>query len=302
MQKFYSNGKLLLSGEYVVLDGAKALAIPTKFGQSLTIVPNTSGKLKWKSLDHHGMIWFENTFNIDPSFSSDSPSDNKISHRIVQILQEVKRLNSNFLDDDLGLDVITELEFPINWGLGSSSTLINNVANWGQVDAYTLLDHIFGGSGYDIACAQEAGPLIYQIGSKGRHIEPIHFDPIFKEHLYFVHLNKKRSSEEAIKNYKGVNNDLDLITDINNITIQMVSCKDLHEFRDLMDHHERLISRALNTTPIKESHFKDFEGSIKSLGAWGGDFILVASELNPKGYFSNKGYQTILPYTEMILH
>ena len=32
---FYSNGKLLITGEYVVLDGAKALALPTKYGQNL---------------------------------------------------------------------------------------------------------------------------------------------------------------------------------------------------------------------------------------------------------------------------
>ena len=36
-QTFYSNGKLLITGEYVVLDGAKALALPTKFGQSLVV-------------------------------------------------------------------------------------------------------------------------------------------------------------------------------------------------------------------------------------------------------------------------
>ena len=36
-QTFYSNGKLLLTGEYVVLDGAKALAVPTRFGQNLIV-------------------------------------------------------------------------------------------------------------------------------------------------------------------------------------------------------------------------------------------------------------------------
>ena len=36
-QTFYSNGKLLITGEYLVLDGAKAFALPTKFGQKLTI-------------------------------------------------------------------------------------------------------------------------------------------------------------------------------------------------------------------------------------------------------------------------
>ena len=30
MEKFYSHGKLLITGEYAVLDGAKAIALPTK--------------------------------------------------------------------------------------------------------------------------------------------------------------------------------------------------------------------------------------------------------------------------------
>lgn len=34
---FYSNGKLLLSGEYAVLDGALSLAVPTKYGQLLSV-------------------------------------------------------------------------------------------------------------------------------------------------------------------------------------------------------------------------------------------------------------------------
>ena len=34
---FYSNGKLLITGEYLVLDGARSLAIPTKFGQFLIV-------------------------------------------------------------------------------------------------------------------------------------------------------------------------------------------------------------------------------------------------------------------------
>ena len=39
--EFYSNGKLLISGEYFVLDGAKCLALPCKKGQLLKIKPNT---------------------------------------------------------------------------------------------------------------------------------------------------------------------------------------------------------------------------------------------------------------------
>ena len=41
---YYSNGKLLITGEYLVLDGAEALALPTKFGQNL-IIENASGSI-----------------------------------------------------------------------------------------------------------------------------------------------------------------------------------------------------------------------------------------------------------------
>ena len=49
MKTFRSHGKLLLTSEYVVLDGAKALALPTKFGQSLSILPNNKGNISWQS-------------------------------------------------------------------------------------------------------------------------------------------------------------------------------------------------------------------------------------------------------------
>ena len=56
---FYSHGKLLISGEYVVLDGALSLAIPTTYGQSLIVEPLDEPKLIWKSFDEKGTIWFE---------------------------------------------------------------------------------------------------------------------------------------------------------------------------------------------------------------------------------------------------
>ena len=35
--KYKSNGKILLTSEYLVLDGAQALALPSKFSQSLEV-------------------------------------------------------------------------------------------------------------------------------------------------------------------------------------------------------------------------------------------------------------------------
>jgi hypothetical protein len=61
------------------------------------------------------------------------------------------------------------------------------------------------------------------------------------------------------------------------------------------------MSEVLSLTTIQEQLFSDFNGTIKSLGAWGGDFVLVVAAENPTEYFREKGYETILQYSEMIL-
>ncbi len=153
MKSYYSHGKLLLTGEYVVLDGALALALPTKFGQYLNVNPVDEPKIIWKSLDEKGKVWFEDSLTIDEITSASSKPRNDVSNRLLQILQIAKQLNPDFLNDKKGFEVTTKLEFPNFWGLGTSSTLINNIAKWANVDAYRLLKLTFGGSGYDIACA-----------------------------------------------------------------------------------------------------------------------------------------------------
>ena len=61
------------------------------------------------------------------------------------------------------------------------------------------------------------------------------------------------------------------------------------------------MSNVLEVTTIKESMFSDFDGVIKSLGAWGGDFILSISKEDPTQYFREKGFDVVIPYEEMIL-
>ena len=64
MTKCYSHGKILLTGEYMVLVGAEALAIPTKVGQSLEFKPNDSKTLNWESWDFKNKLWFNATIDI----------------------------------------------------------------------------------------------------------------------------------------------------------------------------------------------------------------------------------------------
>ena len=50
------------------------------------------------------------------------------------------------------------------------------------------------------------------------------------------------------------------------------------------------MSEVLELSTIKEAVFEDFNGVLKSLGAWGGDFIMAFSKENPTDYFKQKGY------------
>ena len=297
LKTFYSNGKLLLSGEYVVLDGALALAIPTKYGQSLLVEATHEKGIHWRSLNEKGAVWFEANFKIHDSISE---RKNRILFQLLKILREAQNLNPSFLVDE-AITVTTQLTFPRNWGLGTSSTLINNIAQWAHVDAFQLLKNSFGGSGYDIAAAQHTTPILFQLSNGKPGIKEIQLNWDFKAHLFFVYLNQKQDSLEGITYYKSKKVTSEVIKEISSITQALYLCTSIDAFENLLQSHEMMISKVLQKPTIKEILFKDYPGAIKSLGAWGGDFILATGTKEAQAYFREKGYATILPFEEMML-
>ncbi|NKI26069.1 GHMP kinase [Arenibacter sp. 6A1] len=316
--EFYSNGKLLITGEYAVLDGAESLAIPTIYGQSLGLKQIEEPLLAWRSLDEKGNVWFQGVFELetlalspkesDYSFSTASSYNDTVSEEKIaiattlsNILKEARNLNPDFLAQQQGYEVTTSLNFPRNWGLGTSSTLINNIASWANVNAYSLLWNSFSGSGYDIACAQHHSPITYKLTDNKPQVKQVSFNPSYKNSLYFVYLNQKQNSREGIAAYKSKDfNKIGLLSKINNFTQRVLTASSLSQFEKLLKKHEEAISEVLEITPIKERLFPDFKGAIKSLGAWGGDFILVTGNKNTPDYFKNKGYSIVIPYSKMV--
>ena len=57
MKEYYSNGKLLITGEYFVLDGAISLAVPTTCGQDLIVESIKESQLIWESYDPYNLLW-----------------------------------------------------------------------------------------------------------------------------------------------------------------------------------------------------------------------------------------------------
>ncbi len=80
----------------------------------------------------------------------------------------------------------------------------------------------------------------------------------------------------------------------------MAASKTLSEFTSLMFLHEELISTIIEMPTVKKQLFPDYPGLIKSLGAWGGDFVLVTGEEPDQAYFRKKGYATIIPFNKMM--
>ncbi|PCI07564.1 MAG: GHMP kinase [Flavobacteriaceae bacterium] len=321
MKKYNSNGKLLLTSEYLVLDGSKALAIPTRFGQDLIVEKIKETSLIWESFDVARNCWFQAEFRlpdlriVNETFDTNSEdSKESIAQTLQKILLVAKKMNPDFLVSEEGFLVKTNLTFPRDWGLGTSSTLINNIAQWANVDAFELLQNSFGGSGYDIACAQNDLPISYQLdmtsfrklseplSHRTPKVEIVEFNPSFTDQLFFVHLNSKQDSKKGIQRYKELKGKLaEEIKRVSEITDEMIACKSISEFEKLIVEHEEIISKIIQNKPIKEILFADYFGAIKSLGAWGGDFVLVTGNENTSAYFKQKGFDTVIPYKEMIL-
>ena len=304
MTDFKSNGKILLTSEYVVLDGVDCIALPTKFGQTLSVIENNSKCINWTSYDYNNNIWFKDKYTISSENKIEYSSEkNNISETLLKILNALVKLNSDKINNKIGYDFVSKLSFSKDWGLGTSSTLINNLANWAKVDSYELLKLTFGGSGYDIACAGAENPIHFNNYNNKISISNSKFDPIYKENIFFIYLGNKQNSRDGIKDYKSKKNKLtqDIIEQFKYINEKIVITDSLKEFEQCLTIHELLISKLIDIEPIKNRLFKDYDkGIVKSLGAWGGDFVLVTGTKNAMSYFLNKGYKTIFEYSKLI--
>ena len=305
MQKYHSNGKFLLSGEYLVLQGARALALPLNLGQSLevTTIDDCNGMIHWDAYTPKG-FWFASIFSKH-DFTVHASDDMDKADNLSRIFKAVKSLNPNILQDEKDYFFTTRLEFDSEWGLGSSSTLISLLAQWAEVNPYELLQMTMGGSGYDIACATASQPIIYHLENGKPIVETADFNPVFKDKLYFVYQGHKQSSGKEVKSFKERAQKLDLtseILEVSEISENLIKTTSFDDFCALLARHEAIMSHCLEQPPLKV-HFPDFKGAIKSLGAWGGDFFLAATDMTETetaNYFKNKGLDVIIKYRDIV--
>jgi mevalonate kinase len=297
---YYAHGKLLLTGEYAVLDGALALAVPTQKGQWLRLYSTTNPQFVWRSLDEKGEIWFESIWT--PELELVRTSDPEIAKRLKNLLVACVDLQPDFLFQLNGKMAETRLEFNRSWGLGSSSTLIYLLSEWADVSPYILLKKSFGGSGYDIACATAKGPILYQLQNTQPHVQTVDFHPEWTKNLYFIYLGKKQLSVSEIAKYADLKLDRKTLAEkISGITQQILKVPDLAGFQNLVLQHETIMADTLGYPKVGETVFSGIDGVFKSLGAWGGDFVLFAGKESSVGAIRLKGFDTVIPYDQMVI-
>ncbi|MDP4628701.1 MAG: hypothetical protein NWS34_03265 [Schleiferiaceae bacterium] len=272
MSRFRSSGKLLLSGEYWVLHGAEALAIATEKGQTLHY-EEADCELHWVAKDHEGSVWMDCAANQDPY--------------LARILSAAQKLNGNLPHRGR---VSTQLEFNRNWGWGSSSSLIDLIAQWTGLDPMELHFETSEGSGFDVACARAGGAIAYQkTGPRSavwNNVASAHWP---HEHFGLVYLGGKQDSQREVAKIRRepLASELDAISALSR---HLASSSNAETWMQGIDELEDRTASWLQMERVQK-RFPGVRATIKSLGAWGGDFALaVAQDPEDLAYFSSKGH------------
>ena len=200
----------------------------------------------------------------------------------------------------LGSSFRYEINFHRKYGFGTSATFISLLSQWSGVDPYILLEKSFGGSGFDVATATATSPVVYKI--RERSTIPVKIPESIQPQLLFIYLGKKQHSAREVLSFEKIHTTKKQVSQMNSIVNNVLRCEEIETMELLMEESEELLSKILNAVPVKKMYFEDYPFAIKSLGAWGGDFIMATfrDEDTARQYFNKKGCKPVFNYKQLI--
>jgi len=276
---YHAHWKILLSGEYMILDWAVGCWLSTCHGQTLEVKEITSNiPVIHRKAEEQWKIRFEWIYDKKNNIWTSSSSDDVaryLSHLFLFGIKNNKVLHS----DNKSYEVKTHLSYPRNRWLWSSSTIIYLYAQLIEANPFDVHMHQHpSGSGYDIACAWASWPLLFEKTDKNPFlVTPINWKPSFHKNLYFVYSWKKQNTHES----------------------------SVDERSSLIIEHEKIIAQHLGATPIQTTRFADNDSIVvKSLWWWGWDFLLVTWKWEKSDlikYMNEKHITHIFTWDEFIL-
>jgi len=298
-----ANGKLLITGEYLVMNGAKALAFPIRYGQEMNIKPIPNKMLNWESTQND-QIWFTASFEL-PNLSILTTSDTAIAFELKNILQCALSLNPAFLVAQCGFTINVNADYLLTWGFGSSSTLIYLISKWAAINEFSLFRKVSDGSAYDLACASQQTPIFYQLAEEMPIITPTEFGNGIKKHSVFAYLgNKQNTKAEIIRYKKSANPSQKQIERISILADEICKASNAIELIEFIKEHEKIMSSIIRKTVLAQQVFPGFKGAVKSLGAWGGDFAMFTADKsldNLKEELKQFGFTTLFSYDDFVI-
>lgn len=272
----------MLAGEYAVMCGVEALALPVRAGQWQHVweMPAKGvSKLVWQSKDADGSVWFECRVDTDIMHVSETTSET-YSDTLLRLLFCIKEQKPElFLHKNIRIE--TECEFNRSFGLGSSSTLVCNLAKWSGVNAHLLQERAFGGSGYDVAVGNLGRPLVYWLENNESNWSSWQLPPDFTDDWYLAFPGEKQNSRDSLAGVKAqldkMSNDVALLQQMNACIQAIKSPRSLPMLEAMLEMWQALLSQRLDLPrPYETLGLSPVKGGLcKYLGAWGGDVLLI---------------------------
>src|SRR5690606_24801583 len=232
---YYASGKLLLFGEYLVLKGARSLSIPLRYGQKMKVVPVEIEEINWTS-KVLTKEWFSAKFTT--RLEMIETTDEQVAASVLHLLKLLHDEKPTLFSGGLGFHL--EADFPMEWGFGSSSTLISLLAQWSGADPFKLLKNSFGGSGYDVACATADSPIIFEAGRNSK--KAVELSEKITSKLLFIYSGKKQKSKNEVLRFEEIAVTENQIQQMNNLIDSVIACEEIKKLEAVIEQSERMLS------------------------------------------------------------
>lgn len=308
MRSYFTHGKILLAGEYAVLAGVEALALPVIPGQWLNVWQSESkdgvSKLVWQAKNHSNEVWFECRVDMNTLELQDA-NNAEMAQTILLLLTEIQQQKPELFENKM-LRIETELEFDQSFGLGSSSTLINNLSLWAGVDAFHLQQLAFGGSGYDVAAGRMGRPVVYWVAGEQPNWSPWQLNSEFTHGWFLAFPGTKQNSRHSLQDKKsaiaGIKNDTVLLQQLNAIVEAIKNPRSLPLLEAMLEMWQALLSQRLDLPRAYEDlNIDPVQGGLcKWLGAWGGDVLLINNAVLNANSAVFKD-MTVIPWNDFVI-
>lgn len=268
--------------------------MPTSFGQQLSVKSHQGPEhVLWEALDHENRQWFTAGFDHEGRVLHGSSA--AMAEKLQGFLAPVR--NSNVWNAPVRVQ--TKVDFPRLWGLGTSSTLCALLAQWAEIDALTYRK-LHGGSGYDLACAQASGAISYALVDGEPEVLSVQLPEVLQS-VVFVYRGAKQQTDSSLQLVGRKPFSAAQCEEITQLSEGFLQANSFDELESIIEQHELLIANHLELERAIEGPFKGIRGQVKSLGGWGGDFVMLTRFEENRQWLEANGFNAIIPFETMAL-